>query len=144
VPEAVYPYAGYTRFLPGDLGPDTVVVMWAERPYAVGAPAPPVHGEFLLGRAVAEQLTPAPVREVARTAATGQTVWFVQTDTREVLGYGVYAGGRDYDAIRAMLQPRFPGRTLTCSAGFAVPNAAGEPVLTVRVRAQTPPDRPTP
>ena len=134
VPEALFPVAGVTRFRPGELGPDTVVVIWAEPSPPLGSDPPAPHGAFLFGRAAAEQFSPARVRQAAREAGVGQTVWFVKSDTGELLDVGVYDGGRDYDAIRALIQPRYPGRAIQCSAGFALAGADGRLVPTVAVR----------
>ncbi|HEX8243821.1 MAG TPA: hypothetical protein VF541_10005 [Longimicrobium sp.] len=135
VPEAVYPYGGITRFPPGTLAPDTVLVFWAERPLAVGSPPPAARGEFTFGVAAAWQMTPPAVRDAVRQARAGQTVWYVRDAGRRVLGVGAYAGGRDYEAIRAAAQPRFPGLRLTCTGGFSLPGTAGEPVLVVEIDA---------
>ncbi|MFL5538459.1 MAG: hypothetical protein ACJ8J0_05675, partial [Longimicrobiaceae bacterium] len=138
IPEALFPVAGVSRFRPGELGPDTVLVFWADPPTPLGSEPPPPRGPFLLGRAAAEQFSPARVRQAAHEARAGQTVWFVEGGRGELLDVGVYDGGRDYDAIRAMLQPRYPGREVQCSAGFALPGANGRWVPTVAVRLGDP------
>ncbi|MFL5384054.1 MAG: hypothetical protein ACJ8GN_16150 [Longimicrobiaceae bacterium] len=138
VPEALFPVAGVVRLRPGELGPDTVVVIWADPPTPLGSDPPPPRGEFLFGRAAAEQFSPARVRQAAREAGRGQTVWFVKSETGALLDVGVYDGGRDYDAIRALLQPRYPGRAIQCSAGFALIGADGRFVPTVAVRLGSP------
>lgn len=137
VPEALFPMAGVSRFRPGEIGPDTVLVFWAEPPTPLGSEPPSPRGVFLFGRAAAAQFSPPRVRQAARKAGPGQTVWFVQDASGTLLDVGVYDGGRDYEAIRALLRPRYPGRRLQCSAGFALPDAGGRLVPTVAVRLGT-------
>jgi hypothetical protein len=138
VPESLFPVAGVSHFRPGEMGPDTVLVLWADPPTPLGSKPPPARGPFLLGRAAAEQLSPVRVRRAAREAGEGQTVWFVESGRGRLLDVGVYDGGRDYDAIRQLLQPRFPGQPIQCSAGFALPGSNGRLVPTVAVRLGAP------
>lgn len=138
VPEALFPVAGIYRLRSGEIGSDTVLVFWADPPVPVGGDPPRSRGPYRLGEAAAAQFSPPRVLRAAREAAPGQTVWYVESDEGVLLDVGVYHGGRDYDAIRVFLQPRFPGRTIQCSAGYALPAADGRLVQTVAVRLSAP------
>lgn len=138
VPEALFPVAGIYRLRSGEIGSDTVLVFWADPPIPVGNDPPPPRGPYRLGAAAAAQFSPPRVLRAAQETAPGQTVWYVESDEGVLLDVGVFSGGRDYDAIRAFLQPRYPGRTIQCSAGYALPAAGGRLVQTVAVRLSAP------
>jgi len=137
--DALYPYAGTLWFLRGEMGPDSVYVFWKDRPSPAAGPAPAARGRFPLGLAAAHGLTPPAVRQAVGRAAPAETVWYLEDEHGAVLEVGTRPGGRDIEATRAMLAPRYPDRRLTCAGGYALPGRGGRPVPIVDVVARPAP-----
>jgi hypothetical protein len=146
VPDAAFPNAGNSLHPAGELGPDSIWVYWAERPYPL-AGVPQQLGEYAFGRAASQQLAPAAVRQLAADAVRGDVVWYAYSDQQPLLAAGLYTALRPGEqqpdsvvaAVRAAVRERYPAGSLTCSLGSSLPNRSGHLVMTVSVRYQPPP-----
>ncbi|HET7231138.1 MAG TPA: hypothetical protein VFJ16_14090 [Longimicrobium sp.] len=127
---------GMSLHLPGEVGPDSVWVFWAEPPVHFGQ-ARAAGGPLPFGLAAAEQTTPRLVHALARHLPRGRSLWYVYDDQERVLAYGTWPGADpDVEAGRNQLRPRFAGGALTCAMAQSIRGAGGRLVRVVPVRFQ--------
>lgn len=141
VPDAAFATAGSSVHPPPELGPDTVFLFWADRPFSSRNIPPPL-GPFVLGRAASEQLSPLRIRRLAAEAAPDDVVWYVYSDENPLIDAGIYRGLRPRQihpdsivaSIRNMVRARYPDGSLSCSLGTSLPTRTGGFVMTMSVR----------